>query len=131
MLASDGDRDRVLQYLREAYVQGRLLHQELDERISATLRARSIEELQALIEDLRPKPAPPVPTPVPAGLQTARPNELAVFYHWWPALLIGIGVLAIVGSDGHLAPFLWWMFFPAFFWLKGGRRRYRYRGPRF
>ena len=133
MLASDADRDRVLQSLKEGYVQGRLVHEELDQRIAAALRARTVEELQALLDDLRPRPAPPPPVPAaaPVLLRTAHTGELAAYIRWWPACLIGIGVLALVASNGHLAPFVWWLFFPAFFWFRGGHRRYRHRGPRF
>lgn len=133
MLASDADRDRVLQSLKEGYVQGRLVHEELDQRIAAALRARTVEELHALLDDLRPRPAP-VPPPQPAApvlLGAGQPGDLAAFVQWWPACLIGVGVFALIASNGHLAPFLWWLIFPAFFWFRGGRRRYRYRGPRF
>jgi len=128
MLASDADRDRVLQSLKEGYVQGRLVHEELDQRIAAALRARTVEELRALLDDLRPKPSAPLPAPV--LMRTAQPGELAAIVQWWPACLLGVGVLALVASDGHLAPFLWWLVFPAFFWFRAGHRRYRHRGPR-
>ena len=128
MLASDADRDRVLQALKDAYVQGRLTHEELDQRLAAALRARTIEETQALLDDLRPRPAPPAP--VAPGLQLAQPQPgLAPYVNWWPALAIGIIVLGIAGET-HSVQYLWWVIFPAFFWFRGGRRRYRYRGPR-
>jgi hypothetical protein len=88
-----------------------------------------VEELQALLDDLRPRPAP-APPAAPVLLAT-KPGDLAAFVNWWPACLIGIGVFALIASNGHAFPFLWWLVFPAFFWFRGGRRRYRYRGPRF
>jgi hypothetical protein len=129
MLASDADRDRVVQALKDAYVQGRLTHEELDQRLAAALAARTVEETQALLDDLRPRPAPP--SPVLPGLQLAQPPPVPVPYlNWWPGLAIAIIVLGIAGET-HSVQYLWWVVFPAFFWFRGGRRRYRYRGPRF
>jgi hypothetical protein len=127
MLASDADRDRVLLALKDAYVQGRLTHEELDLRLAAALRSRTIEETQALLDDLRPRPAPQ-----PALLPPAPPPQLqqglAPYVNWWPALVIA-GVLIIAGESQH-AGYLWWMVFPAFFWFRGGRRLHRYRSRR-
>jgi Domain of unknown function (DUF1707) len=126
MLASDADRDRVVQALKDAYVLGRLTHEELDQRLAAALQARTTDETQALLADLQPRPAPPPPllTPQAAYLQ----QGWAPHVHWWPALLVGIIFLG--AFDSHNVQFFWWMIFPAFFWFRGGRRRFRYRGPR-
>jgi hypothetical protein len=126
MLASDVDRDHVVQALKDAYVQGRLTLNELDQRLSAALGARTLEQLQPLLDDIRPRPAPPslVPAPLPA-----RTEGLVPYLNWWPALLIGVVVLGLAG-ESHNVQYVWWMIFPAFFWFRGGRRRYRYRGPR-
>jgi Domain of unknown function (DUF1707) len=126
MLASDADRDRVVQALKDAYVLGRLTHDELDQRLAAALQARTTDETQALLVDLQPRPAPPPPLFTP---QAPYPQQaLAPFVSWWPALLVGIVVLGAL--DSHNLQFFWWMIFPAFFWFRGGRRRFRYRGPR-
>ena len=50
--ASDSDRDDVLTVLSQAHTNGRLDAQELDERQTEALRARFIDELPELIEDL-------------------------------------------------------------------------------
>jgi hypothetical protein len=128
MLASDADRDRVVRALTEAYVLGRLTHEELDLRLAAALRSRTVEETQSLLDDLRPRPSPQ-PAPFPAPPMTYPQNGIAQYVNWWPALLIAVGVLTLVGNT-HNAGFIWWMIFPAFFWFRGGRRRYRYRGRR-
>ncbi len=52
MRASDADRDRVLDVLREAAAEGRLTPDELDERMGAALAARTLGELAALTADL-------------------------------------------------------------------------------
>jgi hypothetical protein len=59
MRASDADRDRVVDMLREAVGDGRLTADEFDERLEAALSSRTLGELAALIADLgRPGLAP-------------------------------------------------------------------------
>lgn len=63
--AGDADRERVAEQLREHYAQGRLDADELDERLSAVLSARTVGELRALTADL--PPPEPYQLPVPAS----------------------------------------------------------------
>jgi DUF1707 SHOCT-like domain len=49
---SDTDRDHVAAQLREHYVQGRLTHEELDQRLEQAFRARTRPELDAVTRDL-------------------------------------------------------------------------------
>jgi hypothetical protein len=67
---SDADRDRVTARLREHYAEGRLTAEELDERVSATLNAKTFGDLRPIMGDL-PEPAPfgPQPGPVPPPMQ--------------------------------------------------------------
>jgi hypothetical protein len=59
MRASDADRDRIIDMLREAVGDGRLTADEFDERLEAALSSRTLGELAALIADLgRPGLAP-------------------------------------------------------------------------
>ncbi|MFI9807214.1 DUF1707 domain-containing protein [Streptomyces sp. NPDC052301] len=85
--ASDADRDRVADILREALAEGRLTAEEHAERVEGVLHAKTVGELEVFIQDLpaahqRPAaayaPAPPRPTPgaVPAE---ADANVVAVF----------------------------------------------------
>ncbi|MEW1723544.1 DUF1707 domain-containing protein [Streptomyces sp. NPDC093109] len=53
--ASDADRDRVADILREALAQGRLDAEEHAERIDSVYRAKTVGELEPLVRDL---PAP-------------------------------------------------------------------------
>ncbi|MFH8516699.1 DUF1707 domain-containing protein [Streptomyces gelaticus] len=59
--ASDADRDRIADILREAMAEGRLTADEHAERVDAVYRAKTVGELEPLVRDL----------PAPAG--TARP----------------------------------------------------------
>ncbi|MGH3186311.1 MAG: DUF1707 SHOCT-like domain-containing protein [Streptosporangiaceae bacterium] len=52
MRASDADRDRVMDVLRNATAEGRLTADELEERLGAALTARTFGDLAALTEDL-------------------------------------------------------------------------------
>jgi hypothetical protein len=127
MLASDADRDRVVQGLKDAYVLGRLTHEEFDQRLAAALQSRTTDEAQSLLADLQPRPAPP-PPPLPLAQATYPQHGLGPYLNWWPALLVGVVVLGAL--DSHNIQFFWWMIFPVFFCFRVGRRRYRYRGPR-
>jgi hypothetical protein len=59
--ASHADRDQVAEQLRVAAGDGRLSHEELDERLELALSARTYAELVPLTADLpaAPSPAPP------------------------------------------------------------------------
>ncbi len=62
---SDADRDHVTTRLREHFGEGRLDHDELDERISAALNAKTAGDLRRVMADL-PEPVP-VPPHAPWG----------------------------------------------------------------
>ncbi|MFH8338633.1 DUF1707 domain-containing protein [Streptomyces sp. AM6-12] len=85
--ASDADRDRVADILREALAEGRLTADEHAERVDGVLNAKTVGELEVFIQDLpaahqRPSgpawtPAPPRPTDeIPAESDA---NVVAVF----------------------------------------------------
>ncbi|GKQ37731.1 DUF1707 domain-containing protein [Streptomyces sp. A012304] len=66
--ASDADRERVAEVLRDALAEGRLDMAEFDERLEATYRARTYGELTPLTRDL---PVPGVTPPRP-GLSLSK-----------------------------------------------------------
>ncbi|MEO3754321.1 DUF1707 domain-containing protein [Streptomyces sp. B6B3] len=75
--ASDADRDRFADILREALAEGRLDTEEHAERIEAVYRAKTLGELQPLIEDLpagQPRPAASR-VPAPRQASTAEPRS--------------------------------------------------------
>jgi hypothetical protein len=57
--ASDADRDRVVDVLREAVADGRLTPGELDDRLGTALTARTLGELAGLTADLAVAPSGP------------------------------------------------------------------------
>jgi len=64
--ASHADRDRVLDVLKAAFVQGRLTKDELDVRVGQTFASRTYAELDALTAD------------IPVGLIGAQPPRKPV-----------------------------------------------------
>jgi hypothetical protein len=52
MRASDADRDRVAELLREHHAEGRLSAEEFSERLDVALHARTVGELDELLADL-------------------------------------------------------------------------------
>ncbi|WP_335978275.1 DUF1707 and DUF4190 domain-containing protein [Streptomyces sp. CA2R106] len=66
MLASDGDRERAVDILKEAYTQGRLRPEEYDERVGRAYQARTYDDLDRITADIPHPAAPPYPLPPPA-----------------------------------------------------------------
>lgn len=62
MRASDADRDRVMDVLREAVGDGRLTAEEFEERLEAAMSSRTFGELAELTADLVAGPVPPAPS---------------------------------------------------------------------
>ena len=67
MRISDSDRDRVAAQLRDYYAEGRLTSEELDERVTAALSAKTAGDLRRLMADL------PNPSPAQAGAPNTPP----------------------------------------------------------
>jgi hypothetical protein len=61
--ASDADRERVAEVLRDALAEGRLDMEEFEERLGATYKARTYAELAPITRDL-PVPGVVAPSPV-------------------------------------------------------------------
>ena len=60
---SDADRERVTARLRDHFAEGRLTREELDERVTAALNAKTVGDLRPLMADL-PGDAPVAAVPV-------------------------------------------------------------------
>jgi hypothetical protein len=67
MRASDADRDRVMDVLREAVGDGRLTAEEFEERLEAAMSSRTYGELAELTADLVAGPVPLAPSVSPAA----------------------------------------------------------------
>jgi hypothetical protein len=62
--ASDRDRDRTAEILREAAGEGRLGMDELDDRLNAVYAAKTYADLEPVIRDLPHSETAPIPAPV-------------------------------------------------------------------
>jgi len=131
--ASDKDRDRVAERLREAAAEGRLLIEELEQRLGAALSARTYGELEALIADL---PGPRL-LARPRRRRRSRVPVLPALGLIVGAVLIAPIVLASIALAVQLAIgvlLVWWIW-AGVAWLFFGRvlrrRRaaYWYRTP--
>ena len=115
MRLSDADREAVTARLRDHFAEGRLTEDELDERVSTALSAKTFGELRPLTADL-PGPVP-VPPPMPArppwaGPPWARRRRRPPVFMF---LLLALAVALVVPGGG-------WLLFAFFkivlvFWL--------------
>lgn len=104
--ASDADRERVTERLRDHYAEGRLTRGELDERIAAALSAKTFGELRRVLADL-PEPRPVVPQHVPlvpagTGRRYPVPRPRPRLF---PLIAIALFVLLLVHGTGPVAIF--------------------------
>lgn len=95
MLASDAERENMVERLREAAVEGRLTLEELAERSEAAYLARTRTELMTVGEDL-PEVTPPPPSG-PSGARTFRAT-FGDLVHRSPVLEHGIEATAVFGD---------------------------------
>ncbi|MGW7369242.1 DUF1707 SHOCT-like domain-containing protein [Streptomyces sp. NPDC054841] len=80
--ASDADRDRIADILREALAEGRIDAEEHSDRIDSVYRAKTVGELEPLVRDLpttRPRPQPASYKYGPEDTSAPADNLVAVF----------------------------------------------------
>lgn len=102
MRATDADREGVHSVLQAAYADGRLTWDEFDARSTSLLRAKTYDELGALVADLQPPVRFQPGQYRPAGRQT---NSLAVVsmgLGFGQILLPFVGAIAAIAC-GHAA----------------------------
>lgn len=103
MRASDAEREAVTARLRDHYAEGRLTNDELDERVSAALSAKTFGELRTLTTDL-PGPAP-VPPRTAARPSWGGPPPRRHRHRPPLPLFLLIGLLLVLASGGGFAVF--------------------------
>lgn len=88
--AKDADRDRYVEVIEAAYVDGQIGDADRELRVARALSAETLDELETLTRDLQNRPAPVAAAPTrPAH----RPQRLAV-------AIAGLGALVVLGSVG-------------------------------
>jgi len=109
----DADREHVVELLRTHAAAGRLDTPELEERLERAYAARYGSDLQAVLAELPPEPAPRAPR--------SRPHATTL-----PLLPIAIAALVALAALTS-AWWLLWLIWPIVIAL-GPRRRYRRAG---
>ena len=115
--ASDADREHVAERLRHAAAEGRLLAEELEERLGKTFKARTYGELDTVVADLpstRVAQRSPIPLARPALVLAIALAAMVVIAF---AILVITGLLAAWALWAFVA---WWLFGG-----RGARRRHR------
>jgi hypothetical protein len=104
---ADADRERVIELLRDHAAAGRLEPDELEDRIGRAYAARYGSDLQAVLAELPPEPAPrsrptrPRATPAPLPIAIAALIALAaVTSAWWLLWLIW-PIVIVLGPRRH------------------------------
>jgi Domain of unknown function (DUF1707) len=117
--ASDDDRERATECLRQASTEGRLSADELEERLEAALSSRTYGELDAVLSDL-------------PATRSGRPRRARELGWVRPTLALTIAVpiaLAVVAAvvlalTGAVATWMLWV--GVGWWFFGHRRRIHY-----
>ena len=120
--ASDQDREHVAERLRNATAEGRLVAEELEERLTSALRARTYGELDALVADMpratRRSPARRHGADVLAAPALALVVAVTVLF----ALIVAVAFIV----TGVLA--VWMLWAAIGWWFFGRGRRGTHRG---
>lgn len=144
MRASDADRDRVAEILRDAHGDGRLSQDELLTRVEATYVAKTYQDLDRVIADLPvrrqpaagllPRPlATPLSAPLPAPRRTGRRIARATLTGawWFYSIVVGINLMIwlLVSIGGGGLEYFWpiWVAGPWGVLLGGLEMAYRSR----
>jgi hypothetical protein len=101
---SDADRESVAARLRDHYAAGRLSSEELDERITATLSAKTVGDLRGVMADL---PDPGLVPPL-AGQNSPWQMPPRVVVHRGPRIL-PLVLIALIATIA--LPAVGWVFF--------------------
>jgi hypothetical protein len=123
--ASDADRERVAERLRHAAGEGRLLAEELEQRLAAALRARTYGDLDAVVADL---------PDTRVGRRRSSSRALLLRPALALAVVVAVSlaiVVAVLVLTGVLAA--WGLWILAAWWIFGGhcgRGRYGRRALR-
>ena len=108
---SDADRERAMADLAGHYAEGRLDHEEYDERLDAIWTARTRGDLAILFSDM-PRPVAPEVVRTPARAPRPAGRRRLPFL---PVLALLIGLSILFGAP------VWLLIFPLMFFM--GRRR--------
>ena len=119
--ASDADRERVAERLRQAAAEGRLLTDELEQRLEASFSARTYGQLNALVADL---PGRGLAAPAESRRRPSLGSALALAIAIPVMLAI---VAAVVFAVTGVLLLLWMLWLAVGWWFFGHHRRRLHR----
>jgi hypothetical protein len=108
--ASRADRERVIDLLKAAFVQGRLDRDEFDARIGLAVASRTYGELAAVTADIPAELVGALPRRRPVRARRRVPFNTAVTGGACMALLVNVGLVATLLSWGPVAVVLFVVF---------------------
>ena len=118
--ASDADRERVAERLRQAAAEGRLLTDELEQRLEASFSARTYGQRNALVADL---PGRGLAAPAESRRRPSLGSALALAI----AIPVMLAVLAAVVFAVTGVLLLWMLWLAVGWWFFGHHRRRLHR----
>ena len=108
--AARADRERVIDLLKAAFVQGRLARDEFDVRVGQALMSRTYAELAAVIADIPAELIGTLPRRAPVRAQRRIPFNTAVTMGACMAVLVNVGMMATLLSGSPVAVVLFVVF---------------------
>jgi hypothetical protein len=100
--ASDADRDQIIERLRKAATEGRIASEELEQRVSLALKARTYGELEATVADL-----PGHPERRPSARRSGAGWALSAMRANPMLILFAIPVLAVTAAMVVAVTIIW------------------------
>jgi hypothetical protein len=108
--AARADRERVIDLLKAAFVQGRLALDEFDARVGQALASRTYAELAAVTADIPAELIGALPRRAPVRATRRIPFNTAVTMGGCMAVLVNVGMMASVLSGSPVAVVLFVVF---------------------
>lgn len=113
--ASDSDRHHAFELLAEAYSDGRLGHEEYEQRLDEAMKARTLGDFPHLVADLlvpRRRFLPATRRPSPAALEVEARRAGRKAWMGWIALAMLFNVIWLATVIGTGSFIYWWPFWP-------------------
>ena len=108
MRASDSDRERVAEALRDAHAEGRLTIEEFQERLDSAYAAKTLGELAVVTRDLPPGSPPGREVSPAAPRSEVREHGWGglrtIWGSWFSAVLVTTVIWALTDPGGYYWP---------------------------
>jgi len=119
--ASDADREEIVSRLHKAATEGRIAPDELEQRVTAALTARTYSELDATVADLPRQPARPPRGPRREVRRRSTAGWALTLVKQYPLLLVLVLPVVAVTAAMILAATVMWAVLMVVVMVVGGR----------